>query len=67
MPLVPAFPQFFHHRLDQRLRSFHTANHGLQVEGGLAGIAAGGAVDPMLPHHDQRIGDQIERDRQPTG
>lgn len=59
---VALLAEFFHDGLDEGFGAFHAAEDGLEVEGGFAGVAGGGAVDAMLADEDERVGKQVEGD-----
>jgi len=56
--------QFLHHGLDQGLGSFHTAQYSLEIQGRHVRIAARCAIDAVLSNHNQRVGEQVEGNRQ---
>ncbi len=53
--------ELLHDRLDELLGSVHATENRLEVEGGLGGVAGGGAVDAVLAYQDKRVGEQVER------
>jgi hypothetical protein len=57
---------FFHRALHQLLRILELLEHERDIHFRFAGEAFALAVDPVLPDERERIGQQIERDREPA-
>ena len=47
------------------LGPLHIAQHRLQIERRLGRVAVGGAIDPMLPHQNQCVGQHVQSHGQP--
>src|SRR5215469_295743 len=56
--------QLLHHAANQLLGRVERIQNNLQVHGRLVRLARAPAVNPMLPHQDQRVCEQIQGNRQ---
>jgi hypothetical protein len=56
--------QLFHYGADEFLGIVNGLEHNLHVSGRLAGIAIAPAIDAMLPHEDERVGEHVHGDRE---
>jgi hypothetical protein len=58
--------QLFHHAADQLFRVADGPRDHLDVHSGFTGLAGTLAIDAVLPYQYQRIGQDVQRDRQPS-
>ena len=61
-PLPALAFEFAHGGLYELLGAVDLVEHGLQIERGFGGVAAGDAVDAVLADEDERIGEHVEGD-----
>ena len=53
-------PQLLHHLLDQLLGTFHSALNRLQIQSGFQRVPLRGAIDAVLSHQNQGVGQQVQ-------